>query len=74
MICKPPHPAALNELFTRHLLTAQEFSEVARQGRWEDRLALVLSAKPAEIVQEACQVLEKHGWPVQEELKSELYL
>ena len=40
---------------------------------WEDHLNQVLSIKPAEVVQEACQVLEKHGCPVQEELKSELY-
>ena len=33
----------------------------------------ILSTKPAEVVQEACQVLEKHGCPVKEELKSELY-
>ena len=40
---------------------------------WEDHLALVLSTKPAEVVQEACQVLEKHGCPVKAELKSGLY-
>ena len=40
---------------------------------WEDHLNQVLPTKPAEIVQEACQVLEKHGFPVKEELKSELY-
>ena len=40
---------------------------------WEwDHLALVLSTKPAEVVQEACQVLEKHGCSVKK-LKSELY-
>ena len=66
-------------LFTRHLLTAEECSEVAGTGRWEwedraglpldmemmwkDRLAQVLSTKPAEVVQEAHQVLEKHGYP-----------
>ena len=32
----------------------------------------VLSTKPAEMVQEACQVLEKHGWHVKK-LRSELY-
>ena len=42
-------------------------------GRWEHNLDKVLSNKPAEIVQEACRVLEKHGCPVKEELKSELY-
>ena len=69
------HLAALNELFTRHLLAAEEFSEVARKEswKWEDHLALVLSTKPAEVVQEGCQVMEKHGCDVVEELKSELY-
>ena len=38
----------------------------------KDHLAQVLSTKPAEVVQEACQVLEKHGWPVKK-LMSELY-
>ena len=48
-------------------------SEVAGKGRWwEGHLALVLLTKPAEVVQEACQVLEKHGCSVKE-LKSELY-
>ena len=40
---------------------------------WEDHLTQVLLTKPAEVVQEACQVLEKHGCPVRKELKSELY-
>jgi len=40
---------------------------------WEDHLNQVLSTKPAEVVEEACQVLEKHGCQVEEELKSELY-
>ena len=39
----------------------------------EDHLCQVLLAKPAEVVQEAIQVLEKHGCDVDEELKSELY-
>ena len=39
---------------------------------WEDHLARVLLTKPAEVVQEACRVLEKHGYPVKK-LKSELY-
>ena len=39
--------------------------------RWENHLTQSLSTKPAEVVQEACQVLEKHGCPVKE-LKSEL--
>ena len=74
VICRPSHPAALNELFTKHLLTAEEFSEVVRKAKWEweDHFALVLSIKPAEVVQEACQVLEKHGCHVKT-LKSELY-
>ena len=41
--------------------------------KWEDHLNQVLSTKPAEVVQEACQVMEKHGCCVEEELKSELY-
>ena len=46
---------------------------MAGKGRWwEDHLALVLLTKPAEVLQEACQVLEKHGCSVKE-LKSELY-
>ena len=40
---------------------------------WEDHLNHILSIKPAEVVQEACQVLEKYGCRVKEELKSELY-
>ena len=36
-------------------------------------LTQVLLTKPAEVVQEAYQVLEKHGCRVKEELKSELY-
>ena len=69
------HPVALNELFTSHLLTAEEFSEVARKGKWEweDHLNQVLLTKPAEVVQEACQVLEKRGCSVKKKLKSELY-
>ena len=38
---------------------------------WEDHLTQVLLTKPAEVVQEACQVLETHGCPVKE-LRSEL--
>ena len=40
--------------------------------QWEDYLPKVLSTKPAEVAQEACQVLEKHGCSVKK-LKSELY-
>ena len=39
---------------------------------WEDHLVQVLLTKPAEVIEEACQVLEKHGCRVEEELKSEL--
>ena len=46
---------------------------MAGKGRWEDDLNQVLSTKHAEVVQEACQVLEKHGYSVQKKLKSELY-
>ena len=52
----------------------EEFSEVARKGRqWEEHLDQVLLTKPAEVVLEACQVLEKHGCYVEKELKSELF-
>ena len=44
-----------------------------RTSTWEDHLPQVLLTKPAEIVQEACQVLEKHDYPVKKMLKSELY-
>ena len=46
---------------------------VAGKGRWEweDHLCQVLSTKPAEVVQEAIQMLEEHGCDV-EELKSAL--
>ena len=42
-------------------------------AQWKDYLNQVLSTKPAEVVQEACQVLEKYGCSVTKELKSELY-
>ena len=42
------------------------------EWEWEDHLAVVLSTKPAEIVQEAVEVLEKHGCRVKM-LKSGLY-
>ena len=38
-----------------------------------DHLNQVLLTKPAEVVQEACEVLEKHGCTVKNELKRELY-
>ena len=44
-----------------------------RWWEWEDHLNQVVLSKPAEVVQEACQVLEKYGCPVKNELKSELY-
>ena len=67
------HPAVLNELFTKQLLTAEECSEIAKTNcRWEDHLTQVLSTKSAEVVQEACHVLEKHGYPVKE-LKSKIF-
>ena len=47
---------------------------MARKGScWEDHLSQILLAKPAGVMLEACQVLEKHGSPVKEELKGELY-
>ena len=48
---------------------------MAGNGNWEpeDHLNHVLSTKPAEVVQEACQVLEKQGCLVKKKLKSELY-
>ena len=39
---------------------------------WQDHLPLVLSTKPAEVVQEYVEVLERHGCHVKE-LKSGLY-
>ena len=45
---------------------------MAQIVQWEDYLPIVLATKPAKVVQEACEVLEKHGCPVKE-LKSELY-
>ena len=46
---------------------------MAGKKRWENHLNQVLLTKPVEVVQEACQVLEKHGCSVKKELKSELY-
>ena len=45
-----------------------------KSWKWEYHLPQVLLTKPAQVVQEACQVLEKHGCSVKKELKSELYL
>ena len=50
---------------------------MARKGKWEweweNHLNQVLLTKPVEVVQEACQVLEEHGYSVKKKLKSELY-
>ena len=54
-------------------MTAEECSQVARKGEWENHLSQVLLTKSAEVVQEACQVLEEHGCLVKKELKSGLY-
>ena len=40
---------------------------------WENHLNQVLLTKPAEVLQEAFQVLEKHDCLVKKKLKSELY-
>ena len=40
--------------------------------KWEEHLNQVLLTKPADVVQEACQVLEKHGWSVKKEQKKKL--
>ena len=56
------HPVALNELFTSHLLTTEECSEVALMGRlWVDHLNQVLLAKPAEVMQEETWLLCEGG-------------
>ena len=50
----------LNELFNlRHILTAEECSEVAGyKGQWIDHLVLVLAVKPVEAVEEATKVMK----------------
>ena len=40
---------------------------------WDDHLALVLSSKSTKVMQEACQVLEEHGYLVMEKLRSEFH-
>ena len=62
----------MNELFTRHLLTAEECSEVARKWRleWKDPVFQVLLTKPAKVVQEARKVLKKHGYPLKSKLEA----
>ena len=76
MINKPiySHIAALNELFTRHILTAEECSEVAKREswEWEDHLTHLLLTKSAAVVQEAIHVLKICGYSVKKELQSEL--
>ena len=46
---------------------------VGKRWKWEDHLCEVLLTKPAEVVQEATQVLEEHECRVKGKLKSELY-
>ena len=46
---------------------------MAGKERWKYHLNHVLSTKPAEVVQEACQVMEKYDCGVEVKLKSELY-
>ena len=76
MTIKPIHShlAALNELFTRHILTAEECSEVAKKDRrnWEYHLTQLLLTKSAVVVQEAIYVLKIRGYYVKKELQSEL--
>ena len=43
-----------------------------KSWEWENHLNEVMLTKPAAVVQEACEVLEKLGYPVKK-LKSELY-
>ena len=76
MINKPvySHLAAPNELFSRHILTAEECSEVAMKGRWEweYHLTELLLTKSAVVVQEAVHVLKIRGYSVKNKLQSEL--
>ena len=68
------HLAALNELFTRHILTAEECSEVAKKEswEWEDHLTQLMLTKSAVVVQEAIHVLKIRGYSVKKVLQSEL--
>ena len=76
------HIAALNEFFTKQILTAEECSEVAKKGRWDweydlpqlllAELTELLLTKSAAVVQEAIHVLKLHGCSVKKELQSEL--
>ena len=67
------HLAALNELLTRRLLTKRECFEMDKQWRWKDHLAIVISIKSAKVMQKSFLVLEKHGYKVEEQVKSKLY-
>ena len=68
------HLAALNELFPRHILSAEECSEVARKKNWnwEYHLTQLLLTKSAVVVQETVHVLKICGYSVKNELQSEL--
>ena len=67
------HLAALNELFSKHILTAEECSEVAKESwYWEYNVTELLLTKSAVVVQEAIHVLKIHGYSVKKELQSEL--
>ena len=68
------HLAALNELFTRHILTAEECFEVAKKEswEWEDHLTQLMLTKSAVVVQEAIHVLKIRGYSVKKVLQSEL--
>ena len=68
------HLAALNELFPRHILSAEECSEVARKKNWnwEYHLTQLLLTKSAVVVQETVHVLKIRGYSVKNELQSEL--
>ena len=67
------HLAALNELFSKHILTAEECSEVAKESwYWEYNVTELLLTKSAVVVQEAIHVLKIHGCSVKKELQSEL--
>ena len=64
----------MNELFTRHILTAEECSEVASKSscNWQYHLTQFMLTKSTAIVQEAIHVLKIHGYSVKKGLQSEL--
>ena len=68
------HLAALNEFFTKQILTAEECSEVVKKESWEWEYLLtqLLLTKSALVVQEAIHVLKIRGHSVKKELQSEL--